>query len=180
MRLLEALLGFIVVLGALVSRRPLRRLPTGVDAEDLADGYERSDASLSWIAICFAMLLVALAVVLIVITTLEVLVTGLPATLGRPTDLVERLSNAPTPPPPRLEPAEGEQFTAYRAQSEQRLNQYAWIDRGSGRVSIPVQRAIDLLAERGLPSEVPSDALDNGGGLPSRASSGRVSEPSRP
>jgi hypothetical protein len=180
MRLLEGLLGFLVVVGALMSRRPPRRLPTGVDAEDLADGYERSDASVGWIVACLGILLVTLAVALIAISTLQVLVTGLPASLGRPADLVDRLANAPTPPPPRLENAEGEQYAAYRAQSEQRLSQYGWIDRGSGRVSIPIQRAIDVLAERGLPSQTETNARDNAGGLPSRASSGRVPETTQP
>jgi hypothetical protein len=180
MRLLEGVLGFLVVVGALVSRRPLRRLPTGVDADDLADGYERSDANLGWIAASFAILLLTLAVVLIGVSVFEVGLTGLPARVGRPADLVDRLANAPTPPPPRLQTAEGEQFADYRSQSEQRLAEYGWVDRGSGRVSIPIQRAIDLLAERGLPSQPGSDARDTGTGLPSRASSGRVAEPTQP
>jgi hypothetical protein len=38
-----------------------------------------------------------------------------------------------------------------RAQEEARLEQYAWIDRGEGVVRIPIERAMDLIAERGLP-----------------------------
>src|SRR5436190_18581271 len=37
------LLGTLVAIGALLSRRPVSRLPAGVDAEDLEAGYERSD-----------------------------------------------------------------------------------------------------------------------------------------
>ncbi len=32
------------------------------------------------------------------------------------------------------------------------LNTYAWVDKDAGVVRIPVDRAIDLLAQKGLPS----------------------------
>jgi hypothetical protein len=41
---------------------------------------------------------------------------------------------------------------AIRAAEDQVLNGYAWMDPEKGVVRIPIDRAIDLLSERGLPS----------------------------
>jgi hypothetical protein len=41
---------------------------------------------------------------------------------------------------------------ALLAAQDERLNSYGWIDRSNGIVQIPIQRAMDLLAQRGLPS----------------------------
>lgn len=56
------------------------------------------------------------------------------------------------PAEPRLEVAPTQQLLELHAREEQTLSTYGWVDRGAGVVRIPVQRAIDLLAERGLPA----------------------------
>jgi hypothetical protein len=176
MRLLESALALLVLVAAGLRRQPAPRLPPGVDAEDLAHGYERSDARVGWIIASGLALVAVLGIVLTVATTLEATVTGIPATITRPPDLVNRLEPAPTPPPPRLETAEGSDYAAYQAAKQQRLNSYAWVDRPSGRVSIPVARAMDLVAQRGLPSRPAAGARDNGLVAPSSASAARVDE----
>ena len=37
-----------------------------------------------------------------------------------------------------------------QARDRERLNSYAWIDRETGTVRIPIERAMDLVAERGV------------------------------
>lgn len=44
-----------------------------------------------------------------------------------------------------------ERLALYAAQNEQ-LNSYGWVDRSNGIVRIPIDRAMDLLAQRGLPA----------------------------
>jgi hypothetical protein len=175
-RLLEGVLGFLVVVAALLTKRPARTLPAGVDPEDLAVGYEQSDANVRLIIAAGVLLLVALVLVLVVASSFEVVATGLPVTLGRPPDLVNRLTPAPTPPAPRLETAEGQDYAAYRAAAEAQLTSYGWADRQSGVVSIPIERAMDLLVQRGLPARTPTTARDTGTTAPSSASSGRTDE----
>ncbi|HEY3762330.1 MAG TPA: hypothetical protein VGN23_11345 [Verrucomicrobiae bacterium] len=45
------------------------------------------------------------------------------------------------------------EMTASRAAQIAELNSYGWIDRSNGIVRIPIQRAMDLLLERGLPTQ---------------------------
>ena len=53
------------------------------------------------------------------------------------------------PPEPRLQWRPNDELTRLRTEEETVLNGYAWVDKASGVVRIPIQRAIDLLAERG-------------------------------
>ncbi|HEV3309613.1 MAG TPA: hypothetical protein VG815_03745 [Chloroflexota bacterium] len=54
-------------------------------------------------------------------------------------------------PSPRIQPDPAEEFTKMKIEDLGRLNQYGWIDRAAGVAHIPVDRAVDILAERGLP-----------------------------
>jgi hypothetical protein len=54
-------------------------------------------------------------------------------------------------PDPRLETDERTQLNDIRLAEEQKLNSYDWIDQKAGTVRIPIDRAIDLVAQRGLP-----------------------------
>ncbi len=43
----------------------------------------------------------------------------------------------------------------FAKEEEAALTSYAWVDRASGVVQIPVERAIEIVAERGLPAPPP-------------------------
>lgn len=53
------------------------------------------------------------------------------------------------PPEPVLEVAPGEELRRLRATEEALLQQYAWVDPEAGIVRIPIDRAMELLAEEG-------------------------------
>jgi hypothetical protein len=55
------------------------------------------------------------------------------------------------PPVPRLQVTPREDFIKLRESQEQVLGNYRWIDREAGRVRIPIEEAIRLTLERGLP-----------------------------
>jgi hypothetical protein len=55
-------------------------------------------------------------------------------------------------PQPRLETDERGQIRQFRLSEEQRLQSYGWVDQNAGIIRIPIDRAMDLIAERGLPS----------------------------
>jgi hypothetical protein len=54
-------------------------------------------------------------------------------------------------PEPRLQLAPREDLRALRAWEEAALNSYGWIDRTAGVVRLPIERAMDLIVQRGLP-----------------------------
>lgn len=56
------------------------------------------------------------------------------------------------PPEPRLQVKPPLDRAKIEAVEEAALDRYEWIDPKSGLVRIPIDRAIDLLAERGLPA----------------------------
>jgi hypothetical protein len=56
------------------------------------------------------------------------------------------------PPQPRLQSTQAVDLAGVRAAEDKILTTYGWVDQPKGIVRIPVDRAIDLLARRGLPS----------------------------
>ncbi len=61
-------------------------------------------------------------------------------------------SQAPAfPPAPRIEVAPAIEYQQLRAQEDQMLSTYGWMDRKAGVARIPIDRAIDLLLQRGYP-----------------------------
>jgi hypothetical protein len=63
-----------------------------------------------------------------------------------------------TPPEPRLEANPLAPRLRIRAEEDEVLRSYAWVDKGSGLVRIPIDRAMQLIAERGLPPSKPMPA----------------------
>jgi hypothetical protein len=55
-------------------------------------------------------------------------------------------------PQPQLQKTPIPDLKAIRAEEDKLLNGYAWVDQPKGVVRIPVERAIEVLAQRGLPT----------------------------
>jgi len=55
-------------------------------------------------------------------------------------------------PQPRLEKNERVEINDFRLKEEQTLNSYGWVDHNAGVVRIPIDRAMQLIAQRGLPT----------------------------
>lgn len=80
------------------------------------------------------------------------------ATATRPSDqrdashkaVEEEITN--TFPQPRLEEDERGQIYGFRLQEEQKLHSYGWVDQNAGVARIPIDRAMELIAQRGLPT----------------------------
>lgn len=56
------------------------------------------------------------------------------------------------PPEPRLQVDEPRTWQEELARQKSKIEGYAWVDQKAGVVRIPVERAIELVAERGLPA----------------------------
>lgn len=59
------------------------------------------------------------------------------------------------PPAPRNIEDPFRNLAAFRAREDALLNRYLWVDRGKGIVSIPIGRAMQIVAGRGIPPSAP-------------------------
>jgi hypothetical protein len=62
------------------------------------------------------------------------------------------------PPTPRLEVNPTLDLKAFRTSEDQALNSYGWVDQSKGIVHVPIDHAIDMLAQKGLPSRPQTSA----------------------
>jgi hypothetical protein len=62
------------------------------------------------------------------------------------------------PPSPRLQTQPHQELKDYCAAQEQEVNSYGWVDQPGGVTRIPIDRAIDLLLQRGLPVRPAAEA----------------------
>ena len=74
-------------------------------------------------------------------------------------------------PTPRVQTDDGNQDTAdLHAREDLLLDNYTWVDQSKGTVRIPIERAMELIAQRGLPvvqpSQTPQAPLMTGDSVP--------------
>jgi hypothetical protein len=62
-------------------------------------------------------------------------------------------------PQPRLETNEPMEINDFRVQEEKTLHSYGWVDQQAGVVRIPIDRAMELVAQRGLPTRPQAGAV---------------------
>ena len=55
------------------------------------------------------------------------------------------------PPGPRLQVRAPQDLEQYKGTQEEILNSYGWVDQKAGIVRIPIDRAMDILLQKGLP-----------------------------
>lgn len=70
-----------------------------------------------------------------------------------PPPLRIELHGNPMPPEPRLQSSPRQDLKAMRTQEDWRLSHYSWVDKGKGVVAIPIERAIGIIAQRGIPPQ---------------------------
>jgi hypothetical protein len=74
------------------------------------------------------------------------------AELGLPSSRAALINTQKQPPEPRLQANPARDMRDMRAAEERLLHEYSWIDPDKGIVRIPIDRAMDLIAQRGLPA----------------------------
>jgi hypothetical protein len=67
------------------------------------------------------------------------------------------------PPSPELQVNSRADLIGMQAKQQQELETYGWENRSAGTVRIPIERAMDLLLQKGLPV-LPSGAAETSGG----------------
>jgi len=107
--------------------------------------YEKSDAPLNIILVGLAGLAALMIFTAVAARVALRLISG--SSRG-PAPAVAAL-----PPSPRLQTDGMADIRALREQETETLENYGWVDRAHGVVRIPIERAMELTAERGLPAQ---------------------------
>jgi hypothetical protein len=119
-------------------------------APDLVAGHEVSDVSIRGLVTFLVGLVVSLAVVVLAIAWMFVLLVRRANEADPPESPVAKLREA-GPPSPHLQQSPAFDMRVMREEQTAALKRTRWIDKEAQVVQIPVQRAIELVAERGLP-----------------------------
>jgi hypothetical protein len=84
---------------------------------------------------------------------------------------------ARTFPQPQLQRTPIPDLKTVRAAEEHILTSYDWVDRGKGVVRIPIDRAMDLLVERGLPARQAAPPSSSDASVPTESGLGAKMTP---
>lgn len=136
--------------------------PTPPDPESLKRGHEFRDMKLRgliWFLVIFIIVGVLVHVIVWIsfrgIAHMEVKNEPAP-----PPNAGERQA----PPAPILQPTQQyhekqpwQDLQEMHQREDAHLNNYAWVDQKAGIVQIPIDRAMELVVHRGLPTERPAD-----------------------
>lgn len=113
-------------------------------------GYERTDVAVA----VPARFLMGLVVLLLAGIFLMKALFGFLSAEHKRTDAPPSplASELPTEPPlPRLQKTPVQDLTKLREEEKTALGNYGWVEQNAGVVRIPIDRAVDLVLERGLP-----------------------------
>ena len=117
---------------------------------DLQASYELSDLRPGYIAF-FG---IGLSVVLVISVVIASLIVHYKTVQHARQDTpIPRLAQErEATPGPRLQVGANKDLRQMRAGEDAVLNSYEWVDKSSGSVRIPIERAMEILAKQGLPA----------------------------
>jgi hypothetical protein len=114
--------------------------------------HEESDVNFGGVLGFGGALIAVCAVVFVVALGLFRYLEVRQATTGPAEFPMAATEGARLPPEPRLQTNPRQDLRDMRDQEEQTLHSYGWVDRNAGVVRIPIDEAIKLTLERGLPA----------------------------
>ena len=132
-------------------------MPTQTSTSTAKKGYETRDVPVrpwAWFALGFAGSLLIICLGLFVFTRLLAAPGTIIGRTGHPAD--KGLSRFPQP---QLQNNPSVDLHNYLQHKQDELNTYGWIDRKSGTVRIPIERAIDNFINQSAPVRPPDSGL---------------------
>jgi hypothetical protein len=130
------------------------------EKENPARGHETTDANIRNIWL-FGLGLFLVIVVSLVVVMIEFNYFAAHQELGPPASPFEDTRQLPSANLPSLQVSAPRDMEQFRKAEEETLHTYGWMDQKEGIVRIPIDRAMDLLIQQGLPFETqPSRPTD--------------------
>lgn len=122
------------------------------DPAETSPGYEERDVQPRAIVWLFGGIG---AMVIVAASALWLTWKGLERAAAKQDPVLSPLAEHVSPPPPQLQSAPAADYQEHLANEERSLSTYGWVDRQRGVVRVPIDRAIELLIERGEPAMPP-------------------------
>ena len=119
--------------------------------DEPAARHEESDVNVRGVLGFAAGLLVTAVLIQFMVWLLFVYFSGREAARVVPEYPLAAGEQTRVPPEPRLQTNPREDLRALRAREDAVLNSYGWVDKTAGVVRIPIDEAIKLTVQRGLP-----------------------------
>jgi len=116
--------------------------------------YEPSQANLRVVLGFLLALGLASVLVLVVLWGMFGYFRGVSAQRG-PLPSPRMYTSPPSVPQPKLQPDPVADYNVYRLSAKERLDSYGWVDQSAGVARIPIDKAMELTVERGLPWHQP-------------------------
>jgi hypothetical protein len=112
-------------------------------------GYEVEDASVREIVFTGVGLAVGTIIVCFAVAGLFKVLTATEVSSRQP--LTQVPAGQSFPPTPRLQEKPWLELQGVRAHEDQVLTTYGWVDKNAGKVRIPIDKAMDIVVQHGLP-----------------------------
>jgi hypothetical protein len=125
--------------------------------------FEKSDVDASALLRYGLWIVGITAVVVVLMWRLYFVFVSREAARQPPPPILKVDPEAMAAPPPHLQTRPVQDFQAFRAREEGVLSSYGWVDKEKGVVRIPIEEAMRLVVERGLPApaaEAPAPAAE--------------------
>lgn len=123
-------------------------------------GYEKRDASVRVVVSFAGALLIGTIIIHLGVAGLYKLFAHLHPSPDPPYRIA--FDTRMLAPPPRLQTNPQVDLAAFQKNENGKLNSYGWVDRERGVLRIPIERAMDLIAQRGLPTRGPGTQNSSG------------------
>jgi hypothetical protein len=118
----------------------------GYDVHHEGETYEKTDAHARPLIVSMSAILAVTVMSYIATWVLFKYWAMAPVEAERP-----YFTSSQEPPAPVLQKDYRAEYAAFKREIDKNVTGYGWSDRAADRVRIPVDRAIDIVAERGLP-----------------------------
>ncbi len=117
-------------------------------------GYEKQDVGFRFAMVFISALLLAVVVVLVFLVWFYRVIVP-PRQPSTPTPAAQQ---RPLPPAPVLQVNPAVDMQKFRQREEQKASSYGWVDEKGGIAHVPIQRAMEIVVQRGLPQWQPPKA----------------------
>lgn len=136
------------------------------DTTPMHPGHETRDVNIRVVALFALSMAVVLAGSLALMAWVFAILHETPA--GHDPQGAPLAATPPRLPEPRLQTSPTRDLQEMRRAENARLQSYGWVDRAAGMVRLPIDRAMALVVEQGLPSwhEIPTPQSDVRGSTP--------------